>query len=539
MSAMIRKLRLALVLILCLSLLAACGQPPAETTAGTTAGSTAATTATTTAEKVKISVALWEIDPEFVNRDDAIYKMLSDKFNLEIEPIALTWDDYTQKVNTWVATQDTPDVWNIDVIGTKIFYSWISEELIRPMPQDLSAYPSLKKLFSLADVAGTAVDGTFWCIPHAKADLSGFAWAPACGAYYRKDWAAKLGLEEPTTYDEFVAFVKAMVDGDPDGNNVNDTIGITSYDTGFMQNYLWRAFEPKPFGSWQVEDGKAYRAFNAEHSFDAANAIRTLYNDGLIDPDIAIQDTDAGFVKFATNKAAVVCFQMYQNDHYIFDKFTANNPELKLEDSIGYLKTLPNKYDGKYYFNDMTSYWSEMYISGDVDDTKYERILQLADFCASEEWTDIIRFGLEGVDYERNGEEIVFKTEDGSRPNLLKKYTFLNGFQFFTLWNEGRAFFDYGTNYPYSAQMINEFYDWTVENAERQPQSFAMVMINTPLKESFVDDSGALLAQFIYGRSEGDAKTEWDAMMATLEEAGLSALEEEMTAAAKEAGAIE
>lgn len=491
-------------------------------------------------EPIEISIAIWEADPSAISEDDAVYKLLMDKFNIRIKAIPLTWDDYKEKVNTWVATDDMPDLFSMsDEIGSKNFYMWVREELICPMPEDMSAYPNLQKLFALEDVKGLAVDGTFWCVPRCKADLSGFAWAPQAGCYYRKDWAEQLGLTEPRTIEEFVEFVRAMANGDPDGNGINDTIGITSYDRGFLQNYIWGGVEPKNFGTWQYEDGEVSVAVNAEHTYEAALTIRQMYDEGLIDPDIAIQDTDAGFNKFATNKAGLIAFQMYDNDHYIFDKFTANNPDVAIEDAIGYLKPLENKYDGNTYFQSLASYWSESYISYKVDDAKYERILQLLDFCASDEWVDLIRYGFEGVDYQREGDEIVFLTEDGNKPNLTEKYPFLNGFRSLTVWPEGRAFFDAGTNYPYSAQMINEFYDWCVSNAIPKEQSYAFTMVQTPLRESYVDESGDMLSQFLYGKSGGDPEAEWETLQQTLKMNGLDEMVAEVAQAARDQGFID
>lgn len=486
----------------------------------------------------EISIALWEIDPNAVTERDAVYTMLQDRFNIVINAIPLTWDDYKEKVNTWVATDDMPDLFVTDDIGSKNFYMWVREELVRPMPEDMSAYPNLQKIFSLDDVKGLTVDGKFWCVPRCKADLSGFAWAPQSGCYYRKDWAQALGLEEPTTAEEFIEFVRALTQGDPDGNGVDDTIGVTSYDRNFVESYFWSSIESKPFGSWQYENGEVSVAVNAEHSYEAALTLRNMYNEGLIDPDIVIQDTDAGFNKFATNKAALLAFQMYANDHYIFDKFIANNPDVAIEDSIGYLKPLQNKYDGNYYFPNLVSYWSESYISHKVDDAKFEKILQLLDFCASEEWIDLIRFGFEGTDFVRQNDDILFLTEDGSQPNLVGKYPFLSGFKALTVWDEGRSFFEYGTKYPYSAQMINDFYDWCVSNAVPKQQSFAFTMVQTPLRETYVDESADLLAQFIYGNSGGDPTAEWDALQATLEANGLSAMVQEVAETAKSQGII-
>ena len=522
-----KTLYVLLSLVMLIGLLAGC----ADGSSGSSGGD---------GDTVTISVALWEVDPAFLD-GDAVYDLVRERFNIEIVPLSLTWDDYHEKVNTWVATGDMPDVFNIDLLpyNNKLFFQWVREGVIHPLPGNLSQYPNLQQIFALDDVAATAVEGVFYNIPRGKADASGFAWATARGCYYRKDWAQQLGLNEPTNMNEFVEFVRAMVEGAP-GITGGDVVGITSYGTSFLIDYMWHSMEPRRFGSWQVEaDGTVMRAFDAPNTYEAALTIRNMYNDGLIDPDIAIQDTEAGFNKFATNRAALVAYQMEGgNEGMIFDRFIANNPDKPVGDTIGYLKLLRNENDGNYYFFNTTSYWSETYISADVDEIKLHRILQLADFFASEEWMDIVKHGIEGVDWKKSGNNVEYLTDDGSRPDVFSKYRFLEGFSFFSTWFEGVHFWDTSFLIPEVKDMTFEFYDWVVQNGTPEPQSFAFDMVSTPLSEEFVNDSWDMLMRFLFGRTGGDPRAEWDEIIQSLEAAGLSAMVAEMAEAARESGAI-
>src|SRR5690625_6385072 len=46
------------------------------------------------------------------------------------------------------------------------------------------------------------------------------------GIIYRKDWADNLGIEAPTTIEEFYEMNRAFTEDDPDGNGEDDTIGL-------------------------------------------------------------------------------------------------------------------------------------------------------------------------------------------------------------------------------------------------------------------------------------------------------------------------
>jgi len=503
---------------------------------------TAGSAAFSDKDSIEISVATWYIDPEINNRDDLIHKTVREKFNITLKPIVITWDDYFEKILTWMATADAPDLFTIDVTyRPNIFLPWVKDELLRPMPDDLSAYPNLETLFGRPDVQMIKVDGKFWCVPRYKGDVSGHPWAMNNGMYYRKDWAGALGIDEIVTLDDFVAYLRAVSEGDLDGNGATDTVGVSSgYSYGYVTSFIWRAYEPISFGSWQVDsDGKLYRAFNAEHTYDAALALRNLFNEGLIDPDILIQTTDGGFDKFAANKSGAVAFQMFSNDELLFDKLMAANPDKKLEDYIGFLNDFPNKYDGKSYCSDSaTNFWAEVYIPHTVDDAKYERIMPFLEYVSSEEWIDFYLYGVEGEDYRREGGKIVFLTEDGLRPNVKEKYLFLNGFCELTLLFEGRKFSEFYTKYPYVGQMVNEYHDWAAANATPAPTTGVTYGINTPLLEEFVDESETLLNKFMYGGSAGDPKAEWDALQQAIRDSGVDAVIAEMNEAVRAAGRL-
>ena len=50
--------------------------------------------------------------------------------------------------------------------------------------------------------------------------------------FINKAWIDKLGLSMPTTTDELKAVLKAFHDQDPNGNGVQDEIGVYGYQAG-------------------------------------------------------------------------------------------------------------------------------------------------------------------------------------------------------------------------------------------------------------------------------------------------------------------
>ena len=82
------------------------------------------------------------------------------------------------------------------------------------------------------------------------------------------------------------------------------------------------------------------------------------------------------------------------------DRWDALNDK-SFEDCVDVLPVFPAP-DGIRYSNSSSSFWSESYISSDVDDTKAERILALFEFLLSDEGQDFCHYGLEGIDYEKD-----------------------------------------------------------------------------------------------------------------------------------------
>lgn len=545
-----KTISLILAILMLAGALAGCasnGTDPAD--GGSTGGDDgSATPVGSTEEPMEISIATWFLDPGFLDSDDPIYKMVQERFNITIKPVIVTFADHKEKISTWMATGDAPDVFTFDGASgapaqVQTFYSWVNEELVRPLPDDMSPYPNLQKRFEeFEEIKMTKINDKYWAIPRIRDSGGGNGWATNHGWYYRKDWAKNLGFDEITNYDELMAFLRAVKTGDPTGTGASDIIPIAGASRPlFLTNMIWRIFEKRPFGSWQYEDGELYRAFDAPHSYDAALAIREMFNEGLVDPDILItkEGEGGGTDKFCANRVAVLCNQMFSNDTTMFDKFIANNPDLALEDTIGYLNFMPNIYDGETYcFDWPTNFWGEVYIPASVSDEKYERIMQFLDFTSSDEWLDLFFHGIEGVDYERNGDEIVYLTEDGKRPNIQEKYLFMNGITELTMLFEGRKFSEYYTKYPYSGQMTNEFHD-NAQDDLPEPTTALTFMINVPEEEGFVDESEALINKFMYSGSTGDPKAEWEEMLQALTDAGMDEVVAAKVEAVKAAGRID
>jgi putative aldouronate transport system substrate-binding protein len=495
------------------------------------------------ADRMKISVALWDMNLDYQKSDDAVYALIQKKLNIDIDPVVITWDDYAQKINLWAASGDLPDVFNIDAYdpGTnlKTFYSWVKNGTIKALPDNLSRYPNAAKIFAQPDVKAMKVNGKFWAWPRmllAKPDP--FGWARNRVAFIRIDWLNKLGLKEPTTFDEFYAVVKKIQNGDPEGDGKKIT-GIVTYDVAFLY-WIMSAFCPAEFDQWVKDSDGLYKpAFFTRDMVEALKAVRKLYVDGLLDQDYAIEKTDEGMAKFMNGKAATIMYQLGgpADFNFLGDPFEKGFPGKKAVDSIKVLHNLKNLKYGKAFSFNYPSWWSEAYINGKVNDAKADRILQLFDYTASPEYLDIVNWGFEGKDYTKSGGKYVItrpKNDKGAFIALTEEYKFLSGWSALGTWGNAWVGFNDPSIDPKLAAMGNSFIEWNSKNLALPDQSFDAVFTSTPLKDNFKFDLGADMNRIIVDSSP--VEQAWQKAVDTYKAKGLDQMLAELNKALKDKG---
>lgn len=84
---------------------------------------------------------------------------------------------------------------------------------------DTEKFPNLSKIKHSVSQS-LSIEGSLIGIPRAE-DIGLY------GLSYRKDWAEKLGLETPKTYEDVYNMLYEFTNSDPDGNGKNDTYGLS------------------------------------------------------------------------------------------------------------------------------------------------------------------------------------------------------------------------------------------------------------------------------------------------------------------------
>ncbi|MDF1569921.1 MAG: extracellular solute-binding protein, partial [Spirochaetaceae bacterium] len=128
-----------------------------------------------------------------------------------------------------------------------------------------------------------------------------------CVTYIRKDWLDNLGLEVPRNWEQFEAVLRSFTFDDPDGNGKDDTYGYTDVNSASEDWYNRAVFlnarSEIYFDGRQWVDG-----FVQPSIIEALERLRSLYDQGLIDPDFLTNSTFSARTRFFNGQAGVITY---------------------------------------------------------------------------------------------------------------------------------------------------------------------------------------------------------------------------------------
>ncbi len=258
--------------------------------------------------------------------------------------------------------------------------------------------------------AVTLEDGTSALFCHVDLDLRrGAYW----GLGIRQDWLDKLGLEKPTSIDEMYDVLVAFRDGDPNGNGEKDEIPFTDYNLIGGTWFFGLSDVISAFGILYQENqidptnGNVAYWINVNNGENFKQCVTTLnkwYSEKLLDVEFANQEGSAVDAKMTGDISGVT--HIWPSNFNIYNTaLRANNPDASLEglpalkgpDGIAYS---PNSA----LVRPAASTEGTVVTSEAEADGSIEACLKLINYMYSEEGTDLINWGVEGVSYDINAD---------------------------------------------------------------------------------------------------------------------------------------
>lgn len=254
---------------------------------------------------------------------DTIEKIIEERTGTQLSIQWVPDGSYDEKVYASIATGTLPKVLYLkNAASLSYFKDEIRSGLFWEIGPYLDSYPNLSALKPEV-LKNTSVDGKLYSLYQERA-LS------RQGIIYRKDWADRLGLSAPGTLEELYEMLKRFTYDDPDGNGLDDTIGLTD-----RNDLIYGAFKTisSYFGTpnnWGWYQDSLQPEFRFPKYMETMKFFRKLHEEGLINRDFPITSKKDQQELFITGKAGVYVGAM--SDVLSLEaKLKANDPDAVLD----------------------------------------------------------------------------------------------------------------------------------------------------------------------------------------------------------------
>ena len=388
------------LLAVCMALsLSACGGK------GASSGSMAGTSGTSVAQGERPTIK-WlttgDGSAKAINSDDRIVAEIEDRLGINLE-IVIAPENNTEKINVQMASGDFPDVVT-GAYGTAATQQWIDNGMVIPLNDYFSSNPDMKA-WCENDYAWTAADGQYYGVPfitqyNAANNL----------IVMRRDWLDNLGLSYPTTLDEMKEVLNAFTYDDPDGNGKNDTYGYTAEkpnSTTGVTSFDWVFFGyGLPYADYALDaDGNVIPWFEDASFVPAMNYIKDLWDSGVVDSELMLNDGTKREEKFYQGRAGAMQAPMYRHASRHENSLRQVFPEASIAYGLP-----PAGPDGSMGLNKQGKDGFLTCITAACKAP--DKAAAFINFMISEEGNDLLRNGIEGIHYTKGADGSIQYNEE-------------------------------------------------------------------------------------------------------------------------------
>ncbi len=353
-----------------------------------------------------------------VNDDAQVVKMIEERFNIDLKTWYVDAAHFWENLNVRFAGGEMPDVLVID--NTSMLAQLVDGGVVAELP--------------IEKIREKAPNYAAYCDSH---DAMGDLWTTMLyngknygvanpmeqvpmALIWRKDWLDNLGLEVPTTLEEFEAVLTAFVEQDPDGDGKDDTAGMAerTFNAIFGAYGLRCVTGANP--GFKVEemqlgdDGVPFFPYIRPEAKEVLALLHDWYEKGLIDKEFITGENHGGYQwlshAFMNGQIGVTCAQPY---HYLLASTNTQDPgnygvcmkELKALDPnadivFGPAPIGPDGKSGTEGWN-KTGRLTVITTKCAQDPRKVDAFLEMLDaYYSDPEYAKLANYGLEGIHFE-------------------------------------------------------------------------------------------------------------------------------------------
>ncbi len=400
------KKRLLAALLACMVLFSFAGcAAEQESTVSEGEAAPDATTDDTEADSGEIAPIQWlttgDAGAKPIVEGDRVIAEINSRLGIDLT-VDVVPEGNVERVNVVMASGDLPDVVT-GQYGSSATQQWIEDDMLLPLNDYLGSNPALKDWVEVDYAWTVAEDGNFYGAPF----ITQYDKANAL-ITMRGDWLDALGLEYPTTIDEFTEVLRAFTEDDPDGNGTADTYGFTATKPSGSStpfDFVFFAFGAE-YSDYQLgDDGNVKAFFEYDGFVPAMEYIKGLWDAGYIDQELMLNDTPLTEEKFYQGKAGAFAPALFRH----VSRHEGNLQSLNADGFIEY-GLPPAGEDGSFGLAKQGK--TGMFTAVGITTEYPEKAVSFIDFMISDEGTDLLRLGIEGLHYSMDGDTIVFNEEE-------------------------------------------------------------------------------------------------------------------------------
>lgn len=423
-----------------------------------------------------------------MEENDRVIQAIEDKLGIDLV-VEVVPEASVEKVNVAMASGSLPDIVT-GAFGTSATEQWIKDGMVIALDDYLKDAPALKKRLD-EEYSWDLVNGKHYGVPFINQLNSANSLI-----VFRADWLKKLNLDYPQTLEEmkntFIAFTK----NDPDGDGKDNTYGYTAVKPSSGGNpFEWVFFAfGIPYADYSLDkDGNVIPWFEDPAYIPAMKYIKELWDAGVIDPEIMLNTNPKKEEKFYQGKSGSMLAALFRH----VNRIEGNLKQLYPDASIAY-GMAPKGPDGKYGISKQGK--SGMYTCVTSACKSPEKAVALIDFLLSEEGKTLVRLGVEGVHYTKEGDNIVLKEDEREKDAFSP-----NGWAHALAW--GTFFWPLESNYLPETEPARERAIESVELATAS-QVKNLIPVRTPLEVKNGGMLGDIVVQYFSDMLQGKIEIE-------------------------------
>lgn len=344
----------------------------------------------------------------------ALQDMLAEN-GLELEIEAVPQDQYTVMIQTRMSSTSLPDIVNVSPIDDASLIAMGKQGTIQELSGLIEQYSNgnIEKMYKEKYDTGypliqTSEGEIYWLTNlHKGNTYEGKKVVQGLGIQIRKDWLDKAGLEMPQTLEDFTKAIHTFRETDVNGNGQQDEIILV--DCQSFANGLAQVFGlGNGIVALDTVSGKIVSPWYQDHVKDYFAYVNQLIQEGIID-SATIGAAELQNQRLADN--LVGSWYAYDGATYL-NTYVTNGAE-----GVDYepVFTLTDAVEGCVPWKEVETsqlVWDRYCITKACTDL--EGVVKFLDMIYSDEYSDILTWGIEGTDYE---------VKDGMKVSLINSMT--------------------------------------------------------------------------------------------------------------------